>query len=191
MSLTLVTDSLTTPVSLTEVKNDRVIDLLNTEDDDLLNSLISAATLYAENLTGRSFVNKTYKEEIDSFPSDDWYLSVGNAATVNSITYKDINNTQQTLSTDDYEYISDGELVKIRSIDSYPDTYESFNAVTVEYVAGYGDETVVPELIKKAILLIIGSMYEHRENHSAGVKLNQIPMSAEMILQQFKVYSKR
>jgi len=42
------------------------------------------------------------------------------------------------------------------------------NAVTVRFVAGYGDAGDVPQAIKQAILILIAHWYEQRDPVEAG-----------------------
>src|ERR1044072_5449132 len=44
----------------------RVVD---TDEDDLINALVRAATTHAENWTGRAFVDQTWDYYVDSFPT--------------------------------------------------------------------------------------------------------------------------
>ena len=54
------------PVSLTEAKNYLRLEI--TDDDTLITTLIKAAREACETFTGRSFVQKSYKQVLDSFP---------------------------------------------------------------------------------------------------------------------------
>jgi hypothetical protein len=48
----------------------------------------------------------------------------------------------------------------------------------VRFVAGYGTASVVPELAKAAIKLIVGHLYESREEASEA-NLKEIPRGAQ------------
>ncbi len=47
---------------------------------------------------------------------------------------------------------------------SWPDTQDVLNAVQVDFVAGYGAASAVPENAKSAIKMMVADMYEHRES---------------------------
>jgi uncharacterized phiE125 gp8 family phage protein len=70
---------------------------------------------------------------------------------------------------------------------SWPDTLDTLNAVVVRFVAGYGgDETKVPEGIKRGFLLRIGDLYEHRESVNIGNIVNVLP-AADALEEPFRV----
>lgn len=51
------------------------------------------------------------------------------------------------------------------------------------------DGIVVNDVIKSAVLLIVGHLYAHREDVVAGVSVAQMPNGAEWLLQPYKVYA--
>lgn len=55
--------------------------------------------------------------------------------------------------------------------------------VEIDYTAGYADAASVPEDIKHAILLIVGDMYERREDY-----VRMLPTASRMILKKYKMY---
>ena len=69
---------------------------------------------------------------------------------------------------------------------SYPNVYERADAIEIKFKAGYGTGAGdVPEAIKTAILLIIGFMYEKRED-----TVSRLPKASEYLLDpyRFKTY---
>lgn len=54
------------PISLAQAKN--FLRVFNTDDDDLISGLITAAREEVENFTNRSFAVKSYLQALDSFP---------------------------------------------------------------------------------------------------------------------------
>jgi len=53
-------------------------------------------------------------------------------------------------------------------------------AITVRFVAGYGDnEQAVPSRIKRAILALVGHWYENRETVNVGNIVNEMPMGSK------------
>ncbi len=67
----------------------------------------------------------------------------------------------------------------------YPSTRVIEEAVTVRFVAGYTRATI-PEAIKQALLLMIGSMMEHRETVITGTIAQEVPQSAQWLLDPYK-----
>lgn len=85
--------------------------------------------------------------------------------------------------TDDTEYFLDGSSYSINNKDQYaPTVYlkagkswpsttlRPYIGICITFIAGYGDtQQSVPENVKNAMLLLIGDLYEHRENTITGV----------------------
>ena len=170
MGLTLVTPPAAEPVTLDEAKLHCRVDADITADDALLTSLIVAAREQAEHETGRAFVTQTWRLTLDRFPAGAIVLPRAPLASVSSIAYVDADGDMQTLDAGAYQVITDrllGEVVPVYG-GQWPATRCTENAVTVEFVAGYGNAAGVPQAIKQWILLAVGGWYGQREAIAAG-----------------------
>lgn len=161
-----------------------------TADQPLVNAMIKAATLSAENFTRRQLVTATYEIRFDMFP---WEIRFPRAPlqSVTSVKYFDTDGNLQTVLTDDYQvdiHSTVGRVVPVANT-SWPDTNEQLNAVVVKFVAGYGDPDDVPEQIRSAIRLTIGHLYEHREDVIVGVTATELPKGAEALLWPYRILS--
>lgn len=180
----------TTPVITTaEAKTHLRIDSSFTADDTYIDALVSAATQSAENYLNMKIMEQTWQLFLDCFPSYiDLMTSNPRALVVNSIKYLDTKNISQTL--DSSNYVVDDKIKPSRvykSVDgSFPDTYESPNAVTVEFTLGYSSANDVPNAIKQAILLLVGSMYENRMSVSDR-SYKEVPQTVEFLLELYRV----
>ena len=164
-----------TPVSLAEMRLHLKIDSNVTEDDALITTLIEAATEQAEMFTRRAFVTQTWIMYLDGFPPNTGQINSDTSlielpksptASVTSVKYYDTDNTEQTLVVDtDYEVDTNSEPARILPVDGtvWPDTRSKMNPVSVEFIAGYGVATAVPDVIKVAIKVMVGGWYENRE----------------------------
>ena len=81
---------------------------------------------------------------------------------VSSIQYQDSNNATQTLAASNYTVDTDREPGRIvqSSTGSFPSTYPDLNAVTITFIAGYGDRETVPEVFKRSMYLYIELMHD-------------------------------
>jgi len=178
-----------TPVSVAEAKEHLRIDSSFTADDTYIETLISVATLAAENYTNLALMEQTFILDIDAFP-DYFNLLKGTlrTLTVNSITYKDESNASQTLAASNY--VADGSIKPARIYytpdASIPSTFEIPNAVNVTFTLGFTAASQVPAPIKQAILLMIGTYYETRQTVSDRT-YKEIPQSAEYLLMPYRV----
>jgi len=130
----------TEPVTAAEVKT--LIALDGTDHDARIALLIPALRQQAEQITGRSFAVNTWQAKLDDFP-DEIRLLWPPLVSVTSITYVDINGETQTLDSADYSVDSHSEPAWVLPAagTDWPSTYDSANAVTVNYTAGEGAST--------------------------------------------------
>ena len=61
------------------------------------------------------------------------------------------------------------------------------DAVRVDFTCGYGAASDVPEPIKRAVLLLVGTLYANRES-VAPVAMHEIPQSAIWLLSPYRVW---
>lgn len=173
-------DAASEPITTTEAKLHLKVDV--TDDDTLIDRLIKAARRSCEMYTERSFITQTWKAYGDSFP-ETIELIKGPVISVTSVQYVDSDGVTQTYSTDDYTVDIQGDVARIKPVDSWPDIDDIMNAVIVTYQAGYGSASDVPEDIKAAMLLIIGKLYQDRED-----TVKRMPTHAQWLLDPYKVY---
>lgn len=173
------------PVTVAELKTHLKIDW--TDEDTYLSALITAAREMCEAYSNLSFFTQTYTLDFDDFPSGKVSLYKGPIQSITSVTYYDVDNTQQTLSTSNY-WADLKTLPGRLEFDDSPDTYDDrFNAVTVTMVTGWDDTADIPEVIKQAIKLQASYMYENREdaNKKQGGGMCWV---SEKLLNAYKVY---
>lgn len=159
--LRIVTAPSLDPVTLAEAKAQ--LRLTTTDNDALVTSLIKAAVADVQNRTQRLLVSQTVEWILTSWPCD-FRLPIAPvlAADVSLIKYYDVDDAQQTLSTDYYAVQQDGQTARIVlkfgqiwPVLSYMPVAEP---IIVRFAAG---DTVdnVPANIKAAILLIVRHLY--------------------------------
>lgn len=174
---------------------------------------IPAAREYCEGWLGRALVPQTLEVGLDSFtaPFDATFIgSVSGCSrswrwprvdfnvinlpmlpitSISSVKYYNASGDQTFTGYhfDDYE----GRIVLIDGT-SWPTTTVRPNAVRIRYRAGYdlpGDSpntNPLPYAIKAAMLLVLGSLYEQRED-SAEKKLEPIPLGAQSLMMPYRV----
>lgn len=168
------------PLTLEQVKDHLRVD--GTTEDALLTALIGAATEHVQNITNRQLMRATYRLFLDRLPSS-VPLPRPPFAHITSITAID-ENGQEAVFEETYYTTSELEHATIRGVlDSgwYASTYKD---IVIEYEAGYEDATKVPEAIKQAMLLIIGHLYENRED-----KTDRFPKASDALLSSYRVFS--
>lgn len=167
MALKLITAATTYPITLAEAKLHCRVD--STDDDALIEALITAATEMCEQQTGRAIMAQTWELTLDAFP-DAFELTRVPVQSVTSLKYYDADGVQQTLSNtlysldtaDEYGW---GYVVPVYA-GAWPTSRDQINAVALRYVAGYADAASVPEGLKQWIKLMLSTMYDNREVES-------------------------
>lgn len=167
------------PITLTEAKDHLRVDI--SDDDTLINALIEAARARAETETHRQFITATFEKTLDFFPNVIW-LEKPKVQSVSSIQYIDTAGTTQTLPAAEFRVDVASEPARIEPAFGFtwPITRPIINAVTVTYVAGYGLAAAVPEALKSAMKLLIGDMYENREEQIAGIIISMNSTAAKI-----------
>lgn len=164
-----------------------------TVEDTLLNDLITAARQDCEKFQNRAYVTQTWELWQDDWPvKDSISLPVPPLQSVSSVKYYGTDDTEYTLSTDDYfvDTKSEPGRVVLAYGKSWPTTtLRPANGVCVTFVAGYGDAASdVPRNIRQAMLLLIGHYYEHREDVIVGTISSALPKGAEALLWPDRVF---
>lgn len=169
------------PLSIIEVKDHlRVTD---GAEDALITALITVARQSIEGRFGslqRALMTQTWDWFLDAFPASGAPMEVPlpPLQSVTSITYTDDAGALQTWASSKYSVNTKSLIGLIAPAygESYPSTRAMMNAVTVRFVAGFGNTAAdVPMPIRQAMLLQIGHMFEQRETHIFGATVEMLP----------------
>lgn len=177
------------PVKLAEVRAQCRIDSDITEEDVMLEGLISAAREYCEHYTGRHFAFKTL-HYIGNWCAGRIELSP-NLKAVSFIQYRDTDNNEQSLAEAGY-YVDSASLVgAVVPLAAWPSTYATHpQPVTIEFEVGDVDETgdsTCPLTVKQAILLLVAHWYANREASTVGVVSKEVEFSVSALLSSHRV----
>ena len=174
----IITAPAVLPVALDEAKKHLRVD--HGDDDSLITAYIEAATGHLDGyggVLGRCIVAQTLEEAFHGLCKQ-IRLAVP-ATSIVSITWRNAVGQIATVNEADYALTADaiGSLVRLKDGFSYPtDLYQS-EAVTITYIAGYGDgPDDVPAALRAAILLMTGDLYRFRETAETG-SVGAVPMS--------------
>ncbi len=190
MALTLVTAATAPLVSLVEAKRHCRVD--HDDDDTYLESLVEVVSDNidgADGWLGRSVRQATWKLSLPCFPMHEIRLPLPPLREVTSITYLDEDGASQTYTTFREFGVAarHAQGIVLPAYDEdWPDTRDDTpEAVSVTFEAGY---EAVPTPIKQGALLIIGHLYEHREEVSE-IKMEQMPFAAAALLMPYRSWA--
>lgn len=174
----------TEPITLDDAKAQCRVSI--DEDDVLLSDLITAAREAVETIMRMGLANQTYDMYLNNWWSGDLILPLPPLQSVTSIKYTDIDGTQTTWSSANY-LVSTAQIpgrVVLKTNTSFPtDELREVDAIVIRFVTGYADAGDMPVLLKRAMLLMVGHLYENRENVTIGqgIAAMELPQGAKYL----------
>ena len=163
-----------------------------TNEDDLLNRLITVARTQAEQETGRRFITQTLTYYRKQWPSESYikipYPPLQSATITYRLTGDD--DYDNTLTTADVDIVSEPGRIILQPNESWPSgTLYTDKPIKITFVCGYGLAVAVPENIKSAILEKISDLYENRGEVVIGVSVNRISDAVDGLLRQYRIHT--
>jgi uncharacterized phiE125 gp8 family phage protein len=189
MNYKLITPASTFPVTLAQARTHlRLVPYGTPEshpDDEYIDDLlIPSATSWVEEYLEAFLATQTIEIALNELKSK-VELPYGNVQSVTSVKVLE-DGVETIVSTDVYslnDYVKPANLY-LNLGQSWPSYDEVDNAVKIRYVVGYA---TAPSPIMSAILLIIGHLYENRQENLSGVTINDLPMGVRVLLQPYRV----
>jgi len=186
------------PITRSEAKTFLKVDASDTSEDSFIDSLIKAARVWCEDNTNRSLITQVRTQYMDEFypcyqreytyPSS-IELMYGPVQSVDSVKYRDENDTLQTMSSSDYWVDLTSRIPRITVKTSWPTTKSRPNAVEIAYTAGYGDAgSDVPAAYKIFMQLFIAHFFENRVPEITGPSIQKFEFGIERLLDSMRVY---
>jgi uncharacterized phiE125 gp8 family phage protein len=189
--LTNSTPAIVEPITIEEARKHVELPSGYAAHDPHLLRFIKAARQRAEMITGRQIVTATWDLDFDRFPCFDEpiFLPKPPLQSVTSILYTSTAGVSTTWTSSEYIVSTHREPGIIRPAfgETYPSARNQLDSIRVRYVAGYGAQSACPELLKAAMLLLLGHWFDHREEVNIGNITTVIPVSAADILAQYTV----
>jgi uncharacterized phiE125 gp8 family phage protein len=198
MKYKVITPVSTEPVTLDDARTHLRIETYGSPaehpDDAYVTALISTAREWCEQYLERSLATQTIQLAVDNFNSTIQLINEP-VQFIDSITYIDSEGATQTLATTIYELDEYDYVVKLKYGQQWPTVRPQDDAVTVTYTAGYTngmspDTYPFPFSIKAAMLLIIGNLYENRQQDVLGntrISFNSLPLGVYSLLQPYRL----
>lgn len=199
MRLKQVADSTEEPVSLSEAKRHLKASTDLNVEDSLITDTEAAARQHYESQTRRSLVNQDWTVQLEGFPTGDVIelprapLASSMSSTNVTVRYFPSTGGSKTLSGSSF-FVDrvDAELefgrVVLKSSESWPSTeLRQRTGVEVDFTAGYGGSSDVPQDHKHAIKLLTGHWYEHREAVQSDGVAREVPQALNSLIWQNRV----
>ena len=171
-------------VALTVAKSH--IRVEHTDDDALITSLITAAQEMVQKYTG-TFLQRTGLTFYSDYFIDFMDLHAGPLLTITSVQYKDTRDATITVSSSDYQLDGKGYPARLRLTTIPTDVKDELNAINIQTLSGY-DTNDRPQALVSAMLLIIGHLYENRQDVTR-FKQYEIPLASKYLMEPFRLKS--
>ena len=165
---------------------------------DHIQRLIQAATEYHEEHTAQQFLTATWEYFLESFPDrnnvdtfvdgrDLILLPKPPLISVTTVNYVDVDGVTQTLAATEYDVDINAKpgFISQAYNKSWPSIRTQRSAITIEFQAGYGLATAVPETIKHALRMLVGHWYNNPEAvvvEEGRLTVVEVPMAYNMLL---------
>lgn len=168
------------PLTLDEIKDHMRWESAADDDAPIMLYLRAAVDHMdgAAGLLNRALITQTWELKLDRFPvpQSTWsrgqrkrqiHIPLPPLQSVTSINYIDAGGVSQLLATSDYKVLKVANptragLIEEAHGETWPDTRDESEAVTIVFVAGYGLRGSIPESIRHLLLFTIEDAYDGR-----------------------------
>lgn len=163
------------------------------DEDTLVEAIRDAAIEYAENYCNRLLAPSTVRMYLDEVK--DFVIPYGPVTAIDQIKYFDTDSQLVTADPSTYDVDLNNNPAKVKWLENIEASTVLLNRVQVDWSGGYIAEAgtngtsgisapleTVPKIIRQAILMIMGLMYEGRQDQEA---LKQ--SVADRFLHQYKI----
>jgi uncharacterized phiE125 gp8 family phage protein len=169
------------PVTLADVKAH--LRLAHDSEDTLLTGLVRAAREDLERATGIALIEQGWRLALDHWPSQGCaLLTVHPVREVLSVTAFGTEGEASLIDPEDYQLDTLSRPARLY-FETRPEPLRIFNGIEIDFSAGYGEAgTDVPDLLKRAILLLVGHWYEFRAHFEPAEQPVSYPAAYDRIV---------
>ncbi|MDA9755379.1 head-tail connector protein [Flavobacteriales bacterium] len=189
--------SVTNLISLADAKAHLRVE--HDDDDTLINTYMEAARDMVERYTGVTLDSTTkfamYVDHLHAHHLHEWTnihlgphvrLDVDRAQTM-GVTYLHTDGRRVVLDASDYQFDGVSYPARLRIIDMPTDVDDTINAWRIDMEAGHTQSTL-PSALIAAMLLIIGHLYENRQDVST-MRTYELPVASRHLMNPFRLKS--
>jgi len=185
MSMTMTAAPAAEPVTLDEAKAHLRVD--GDGENAFISSLIVTSRLQIEAALGLALVTQSWRLTLDDWPADFTIeLPMRPVQTVDSIEVCTSGDTDLALAPS--MYVLDGNAAPARIVFEapLPAPCRAAAGITIDFTAGFGGPSSVPQNIKHALLLLVAHWFENREPQEHE-KSAAVPAAISALLAPYRV----
>ncbi len=186
MRLELVTAPAAEPLLLADAKLH--LRVSGNSEDVLITRLLKVARRKVEAHTRRVLIEQTWRLFRDDFCRPIVLIDLSPVKSIAQVKYVDASGALVVLAPTVYQLIKEAPArLELAYDQDWPTLRGDREGVQIDAVCGYGvDGSAVPDEFLQAMLLIVGHLYEHREDVS-DFQLYEIPSNAADLLSPYVV----
>lgn len=173
------------PVTLADVKAH--LRLAHASEDELLSGLIRAARDDVEQATGIALINQTWRLALDRWPRNGCVLLMRHPVReILSVTVFGADGEALLVDPQTYQLDPLSRPARIH-FDRRPAPLRAMNGIEIDFSAGFGEAgTDVPDLLKRAALLLVAHWYEFRGAFGAESQPASYPGGYERLIAGYR-----
>jgi uncharacterized phiE125 gp8 family phage protein len=188
MTAYLLAGPATEPVTLAEAKAYLRVD--GSDEDSFISTLITAARLHAESVTGRATISQSWRVVFDAWPADRKVrLPVAPLQSLTEIRAYDADGAATALALAEFQPetgTAPAMLFVPNPVSDMP-VIRRHDALEIDYVAGYGDAPEdVPQDLRHAVLTLVGYWFENRDAVIVAGSGAVVPAGFELLVAPYR-----
>lgn len=195
MNYRIIADVTEEPITLEQARAQIRIEAFGSPlahpDDAYIQMLIGIARDYCESYCQRAFAIKTIEFAYDDLPLNEIEIPVYPAKSIQIIKYIDADGLEKIVPSSNYalDYYSTPNFIFLTYGNRWPVTFNTENNVIIQAIVGC-PPAQVPLSVKSAMLLIVGHLYENRQQEVLGntrISFNSLNLGVESLLQPHRL----
>ncbi|MFI0846913.1 head-tail connector protein [Mesorhizobium sp. IMUNJ 23232] len=173
------------PVTVSEAKS--FLRLAGSSEDALIEGLIRAAREDLERTTGLALIDQSWRLVLDAVPRGDMVVLMRHPAKeVIAVTAYGTEDEASLVSPDDYQADLVSRPARL-SFRKRPEPMRAMNGLEIDFRAGFGEAgTDVPDLLRRAILVLVAHWYEFRASYGPDEQPVSYPPNYERMISGYR-----
>lgn len=160
-------------------------------EDMYIRALVETAVEWLEVSVGRTLITTNWKVVGQSWPCYRLIeLKFAPLQSITSVKYYDADDVLQTLDANKYRIVLDDFIqggLELKAGETWPALANRYDAVQIEYVAGYGDlPSDIPNAARQCVLLLVAHWYLNREAIVVGTITKEVEFSVASLTRTLK-----
>lgn len=173
------------PVTLAEAKAHLRLD--HDSEDDLVAGLVRAAREDMERSAGLALIEQHWRLALDDWPHEGCVtIPLHPVREVLSVTAYGPEGDASVIAPSGYQTDTASRPARLH-LDGPPGALRAMNGIEIDFVAGFGEAaTDVPDLLRRAIVLLVAHWYEFRASFGPGDQPVSYPAGYERMIAPFR-----